>query len=173
MSIVPEIVHDVRVYVNGSTDLKGSADIQLPSFENMTETINGAGLMGEYEAGIYAQFQSMKFTVNWRMITEELIEFLKPEELLIDCRVANQEFDSTNRKQQFIVNRVVVKGRALKNDLGKAEKATGYDGSSEIEVLYIKIERKGKTFIELDKINSIYIVDGIDYMADLRKQLGL
>lgn len=173
MPIVPEIINDYRVYVNGSTDLRGIADLQLPSFESMTETINGAGVLGEYEASVFGSFQSMKFVLNWRMITNELLEFLKPNQLQIDCRIANQEYDSTAGSHKIIPNRVLVKGKALKNDLGKAAKGSGYDGSTEIEVVYIKIEREGKTFIELDKINYIFIVDGVDYMADLRKALGL
>lgn len=173
MPIVPEIINDYRVYVNGSTDLRGIADLQLPSFDNMTETINGAGILGEVESRVFGSFQSMKLVINWRMITGELLEFLKPGELQIDCRIANQEYDSTARANKIIPNRVLVKGNALKNDLGKAAKGSGYDGSSEIEVTYIKIEREGKTFIELDKYNYIFIVDGIDHLAELRKALGL
>lgn len=173
MGLIPEKLNDFRVFVSGSPDLKGVADLQLPSFEAMTETISGAGIAGEYESNNFGHFQSMKFTLNWRMITDELTAFLKPGAIQIDCRLANQEYDQTSGSYQFKANRVVVKGHVIKNDLGKAAKGSPYEGSSEVEVLYIKVERDGKTIVELDKINYIYNVDGVDYLAGIRKALGM
>lgn len=171
--IIPEKLNDFRVFVSGSPDLKGVADLQLPSFDAMTETINGAGMSGEYESVSFGHFQSMKFTINWRTLSDEISEFLRPESIHIDCRLANQEYDSTAGKHKMKANRVVVKGHVTKNDLGKAAKGSPYDASSEIEVLYIKVEREGKTLVELDKINYIYVVDGVDYMKTIREALGM
>lgn len=172
-NVIPEKINDFRVYANGSTDYKGLADLQLPSFDAMTETINGAGIAGEYESTNFGHYQSMKLVLNWSMITEELTEFLKPGSIQVDCRVVNQEYDPTSAKHKFVPNRVLVKGHVTKNDLGKAAKNGKYEGSSEIEVTYIKLERNGKTLIELDKINYVYKVDGVDYMAEIRAGLGL
>lgn len=173
MKTIPEKLNDFRVYINGSPNLKGVADLQLPSFEAMTETVTGGGIAGEYESPNIGHFQSMKLTINWTLLTEEITEFLKPQTLMIDCRLANQEYNPTKGSPEFIANRVLVKGIPINNDTGKAEKGAQYEGSSEIEVLYIKIERAGRTLVELDKINYIYIVDGIDYMASIREALGM
>lgn len=172
-NIIPEKLNDFRIYVNGSTDLKGVADLQLPSFESMSETVSGAGLAGEYESPNIGHFSSMKLTINWKMITGELTEFLRPEVIMLDCRLANQEYNAVKGKHEFKANRVVVKGMPTTNDLGKAEKGATYDGSSEIEVFYIKVQRDNKTLVELDKINYIYKVDGVDYMEKLRNALGM
>ncbi|MDX8367783.1 phage major tail tube protein [Cytobacillus sp. IB215665] len=171
--VIPEKVNDYRVYPNGSTDLRGVADLQLPSFDAMTESITGAGIIGEYEAANYGHFGSMKLTLNWRMITGELTEFLKPEALQLDCRIVNQEYAVAAANHAFTPQRVLVKGQVIKNDLGKVAKGSGYEGSTEIEVTYIKLEREGKTIVELDKMNYIYVVDGIDYMKKIREGLGL
>lgn len=173
MPIVPEKLNDFRVFANGSPDLKGVADLQLPSFDAMTETLSGAGVAGEYESVTFGHFQSMKFVINWRMITDELIDFLRPEAISVDCRLANQEYDSTAGKHRFRPNRVFVRGQVTKNDLGKAAKGSAYEGSSEVEVTYIKVEREGKTIVELDKINYKFVVDGFDYMAAIREALGM
>lgn len=171
--IVPEKLNDFRVYVAGNPDLMGVADLQLPSLEFMTESVAGAGIGGEYESPNIGHLQSMQFTLNWRMITGELLEFLKPQVLTVECRLANQEYFVSKQRHYLKANRVVVRGIPVKNDLGKAEKGSPYDGSTDIEVLYIKVERDGKTLIEVDKINYIYIVDGVDYMAEIREALGM
>lgn len=172
-NVIPEKLNDFRIYANGSGEKTGVADLQLPSFEAMTDTVNGAGIAGEYDSPNIGHFQSMKLTINWRLITGEITEFLKPQMINVDCRLANQEYNPTKGKHEFKANRVVVRGIPTKNDLGKAEKGAANDGSTEIEIHYIKVQREGKTLVELDKDNYIYIVDGVDYMADIRAALGM
>lgn len=170
--IIPEKLNDFRIYTD-STNLKGVGDLQLPSFESMTETVSGAGVAGEYESPNIGHFSGMKLTINWKMITDDITVFLKPKTINIDCRLANQEYDATNGEHEIVANRVVVRGIPTTNDLGKAEKGSPYDASTEVEILYIKIQRDSKTLLELDKVNYVFKVDGVDYMADLRKALGL
>lgn len=173
MGNFPEKVNDMRVFVPGRPDYKGIGDVKLPSFEPLTDTISGAGLAGEYDSVSFGQFGSMKFGINWRMITDELEEFLKLDAVMVDCRIANQEYDTTAGAQKFVPNRVLVRGQVTKNDLGKAEKGSSYEGQTEIEVTYIKLERNGKTLVELDKFNYIYVVSGVDYMQRIRAALGM
>ncbi|WP_036217037.1 phage major tail tube protein [Lysinibacillus sphaericus] len=173
MARIPEKVNDFRVYVNGSPELKGVSDLQLPSLNPKTETVSGGGLMGEYDAPNFSHLESMKATINWRVINDELIEFLKPEVIKVDFRVANQELEGSKGKHEFGVNRIVIRGIPMNNDLGKVAKGSPYEGSSEIEVLYIKMEYNGKTLIEIDKLNYIYRVGDVDYMEKLRAALGM
>lgn len=171
--IIPELINDYRVFVNSTTDLRGLADLQLPKIEAMTETLQGAGIAGEVDTDVLGHFKSMKLTLNWRMVTDELIDFLSPNQMLIDCRIANQEYDSTSGDRKLRPNKVLVKGKCLNRDLGKVKGASPYDASTEIEVVYMKIERDGKTLIEIDKYNYIFKVDGVDHMQQLRSALGM
>lgn len=170
---IPDKLNDFKVYVNGSPDLKGVADLQLPSFEAMTDTISGSGIAGEIESPSIGHFQSMKLTVNWTTILDDLTEFFKPQTIMLDCRLANQEFNPTKGKPEIKATRVVVKGIPVNNNLGSAQKNSKYEGSTEIEVLYIKVERDRKVLVELDKVNYIYKVGGVDYMAQIREALGM
>ena len=40
----------------------------------------------------------------------------------------------------------------------------------EMEILYIKIEVNNKTVLELDKLNFIYVLNGVDMLAKIRSQ---
>ncbi|MFF2794981.1 phage major tail tube protein [Lysinibacillus xylanilyticus] len=173
MPAIPEKLNEFRVYVNGSPELKGVSDLQLPSLKAMAETVGGGGIMGEYESPNYSHLESMKLTINWRSINSELLDFLKPKSLKLDCRLVNQELDSVKMEHGFNVNRVVIRGIPISNDLGKASKGSPYEGSSEIEVLYMKMESNGKTLIEIDKLNYIYRVGDEDFMDKLKAALGI
>lgn len=169
---IPERLNDFRVYRNGS-NLAGVADIQLPSFDAMTETVRGAGIAGEYESANIGHFQSMKLTLNWRALNIDFLSLAAPVSASYDCRGVNQVLDSSTSQYKLEPVRVVVRGMVTKNDPGKMEKNSPSDSSTEIEVTYIKMETEGRTIVELDKLNYIYIVNGVDYLAEARKGLGL
>ncbi|MGE8036824.1 phage major tail tube protein [Lysinibacillus sp. NPDC093692] len=173
MPRIPEKLNDFRAYVNGSPELKGVADLQLPSLNPKAETVSGGGVMGEYDSPNFSHLESMKTTINWRMIGEELLEFLKPVAIKLDFRLANQEYDSLKGSHEFRVNRVVIRGIPMNNDLGKVSKGSPYEASTEVEVLYLKMEYDGKTLVEIDKLNYIYRVGDVDYMEKLRAALGI
>lgn len=173
VNVIPEKLNDFRVYLNGSSDLKGIVDLTLPSFEPLTESVKGAGIAGEYESPNIGHFQSMKLTLNWRVLNDDLSKFLAPVAQKIDCRGANQEFDAATGTYSMKSVRVLVQGTPGKIEPGKMEKGSPYEASTEIEVTYIKIEIDGKTVVELDKLNYKYVVNGVDYLAEVRKALGL
>ncbi|BAQ11446.1 phage tail tube protein fii [Bacillus sp. OxB-1] len=172
MSIIPEKLNDFRVYVNDSPERKGIGDLQLPSLDAMTETVSAAGVLGEYESPNIGHLQSMKLTINWTAtIDKTMTDFYKQEAVKVDCRLADQKYDSG--KHKFVANRVLVQGHVVKHDFGKAAKGSPYEGSTEIEVLYLKIESDKKVLIEYDRTNYIYMVDGVDVLAGLRTALGM
>ena len=43
------------------------------------------------------------------------------------------------------------------------------DTKVKAELWYILIEVGGKTLLELDKLNSVYVVDGVDMLAEVNK----
>ena len=44
------------------------------------------------------------------------------------------------------------------------------DAAVAVEVVYIMIELDGKQRVELDKLNNVYKVNGVDLLAKIRKQ---
>lgn len=173
VNVIPERLNDFRVYADGTTDLLGVANIELPSFEALTETVSGAGIAGEYESPVIGHFGSMKLTLNWRTVTKDSLKLLRQRAQRLDCRGVFQEYDAASGSHRFPQVRVVVQGLPTTSSLGSFEKNSASDGSTELEILYIKIEIDGKTVVELDKLNYKFVVDGTDYLAGIRRGLGL
>ena len=170
---IPEKLNDFRMFVNDSPELKANSDVELPEINFLTQTVSGAGIQGEYESPNYTHLESMKAVINWRLMCDEITEFLKPQTLKIDLRAANQVYNNISGQHEFTVTRAVIKGIPLKNAPGTLSKGAQYDGSTEVEVLYMKLEYEGKVLIEFDKINYIYKVGEVDYSAPLRAALGI
>ena len=66
--------------------------------------------------------------------------------------------------------RVVVRGRQKKLTSGSVAQGAAMEASVTVEITYIMIELDGKKRIELDKMNSVYKVNGVDLLAKVRKQ---
>lgn len=170
---IPERLTAFRVFLDGTNDLKGTADIDLPSFENMKDTVKGAGIAGEYESPTLGHFGSSKLTLNWRTVEKNLLAIMKQQSQRFDCRGAFQDYDAGAGEYRIRQVRVVVQGPPTTIKPGKFEVGATTGGTTEIEALYIKMSIDGKTVVEIDKLNFVCVIDGVDYMADIRAALGL
>ncbi|MFY0545453.1 phage major tail tube protein [Brevibacillus sp. H7] len=173
MNKIPERLNDFRAYRDGTNDLLGVVEVTLPALQALTETVSGAGIAGEFESPTLGQFQSMKVGLNWRTVTSDQVKLSRQQAQRLDLRGANQIYDAATGKYSIKPIRVVVQGPPTNNELGKLAKNSTSDGSTEIEVLYLKIQIEDKTVVEIDKLNYICIIDGVDYLKETRKALGL
>jgi len=56
---------------------------------------------------------------------------------------------------------------------GKLEKNKPQDSELEFTVTYYKLEVDGKVIYEVDPLNCVCVVNGKDYLADVRRNLGM
>lgn len=169
---IPEKLVAFTVYMNGG-DYMGVADVTLPSFEAQTTTVSGAGIAGEYDSPSIGNFGSMTVTLNWRTIERNAARLSSPVAKALDFRGAQQTYDNISGTYRDVPIRVAVRALPKKLDLGKLETNGTTDSSNELEVLYIKVLIDGQELIEYDKLNYIYKVNGVDYLAARRASLGL
>ncbi|MCG8639145.1 MAG: phage major tail tube protein [Desulfobacterales bacterium] len=167
-----EKLTNFRVYLDGD-DLLGTADVQLPDLEAMTDTVKGAGIAGEVEVPILGHYGSMGLTINWRTVNGNTMTLAKPMVHKIELRGSVQVFDAGDGKYSIVGQKVVVQAVPKKTGLGKLDVGAGQDTSSEFEINYIKIFLDGKEVLEIDKYNYICKIDGEDFLAETRKALGL
>ena len=170
---MPEILRDFRVYQSGGNDLKGVVDVTLPSLEAMTETVKGAGIAGEYETAIIGMYKSMTLSLKWGVATTFLLSLSAPKIHELDLRGGIQIRDEASATMRTVAMRVAVRCMPKKTEIGKFEKGGGMDSSNEFECTYLKITLDGKDMIEIDKLNYKCVIDGKDYLADLKDALGM
>ena len=63
---VPELITDMRMYLDGADDLIGVKTLELPKFESATEDITGIGVAGTISAPVLGHFNSMECTLEWQ-----------------------------------------------------------------------------------------------------------
>lgn len=172
MPKIPEKLINYRVYNEGA-DLMGTADISLPDIEYLTESISGAGIAGEIDGATIGHTSSMTVGINFRTVTKDCIKLLAPKAHLLDLRGATQSYDPASGEYEVGKLNIVTKVIPKKVGLGKMASGSPMDTSGEYETIYLKITIDGETKVEIDKINYIFIVDGVDYLKDVKEALGL
>ncbi|MGF7431094.1 phage major tail tube protein [Thermoanaerobacterium thermosaccharolyticum] len=148
------------------------ADVQLPSIEKITDTIKGAGIMGEIDLPVYGQIGSMTFTVNNRADNPKYAILSRPGAINFEVVWVNDIFDSTNIAIGTQQNKVFMIGFNKKYEPGKIEVGAASDGSSEFEIIYYRKIVDGKEVLLIDKLNYKYVVNGKDYMNEIRAALS-
>lgn len=168
---IPGVINNFNLYHKGSALVGLTGEIALPDFEGMTETLSGPGILGEIEEVIIGFFSSMEMEIPFRILDEDAFKLMSPVDVLdLTLRASEQYTVKATGGIDYKGMRVVVRGRQKKLAGGTVKQGGAMDSSVTVEITYIMIELDGKKRIELDKLNSVYKVNGVDLLAKIRKQ---
>jgi Phage tail tube protein FII len=168
---IPEKVINYNVYFGNDKLIGVNADATMPKLEPMTETVSGAGIAGEYESPVPGHFGKLEMDLSFNTVSEDSAKLLVPGTKSLVLRASQQSYDVAGGKMLYRPLKISLKVMPKGVDLGKLSpgKATGTKNT--FEVIYIKIEENSRTLLELDKLNFIYIVYGVDVLATIRSQI--
>lgn len=171
MSKINETVINFQVYEN-ATEFYGMAEVTLPEISNITNEVKGAGISGTFESVVLGHLEAMSLTLNFRTLVKDAIALLEPRDHQIDLRVAQQDKDTVTGQTKVVALKHVFVVKPKKLNPGKVAPATPADASGEYAVTYWATFIGGEKMLEIDILNFIYFVNGVDYLADVRKALG-
>lgn len=165
---IPEKVVNYNVYDDDERLVGVAAELTLPNLEAMTETVSGAGIAGEYESTTPGHFSSMEIQIPFRTLLDKSFSLMKNRGRSIVLRAAQQSFDVSAGETKQRGLKITLRGKPKGLEMGTMAVGQPTETQNTIEVLYMKIEENGRTVLELDKLNFIYIVDGQDMLRDVR-----
>lgn len=164
-------VINFAVYEDG-TEFVGMAKVTLPDLTSLTQSISGAGIAGNVESVLLGHYEAMTLGLSFRNTTKQAIRLAEPRRHNIDLRIAQQDENTVkgavevrNVKHVFAVIPKSTKG-------GTVAPASPTDGSGEYAIRYWANYIDGKKVLEIDPLNFICFINGVDYLAPVRKALG-
>ena len=154
---IPEVLNDFKVYNGDGDELIGiTADMSLAELSNQVASITGAALYAPYT-----------FLVMLYKPVTALVNPLSP--VRINVRGAIQATDRSTGVTDFAGFRYVVYGRTTAMNPGSAQPANPMNSSVTVEATYVLIQIDGETVFELDKLNNICKINGVDVMEKVRR----
>ncbi len=170
-NVVSEKLINFRVY-DSDGELLGLADVELPTLEAMTETVAGAGIAGEVDSPVLGHYGSMTLTLNWRVTELGALRLAAPKAHALELRGSIQRYNAARGEYETQALKVVVRATPKSSGLGSLTPGSPMESSAELEVNYLKLFLAGRAYAEIDKFNYICVIDGRDYLASVRSDLG-
>lgn len=157
---------DYCVFVGGVSLAGRVAKFEHPDLEWTTETANLAGVLGSTTVRLDLKELKAKLTLKDFNATLMAL-FGREKKTPIVIRAAA-------RSQDDVVDpvKVTINGKITKIGSGAWEPGKDGEQTYEFDLDYYKVEDNGVTLFEIDKMNNILIVDGVDIWADMRSALG-
>ena len=168
-SNIPEIINNFNVYTGGTQLIGTSGSITLPTLEAITETMSGAGILGEYDTAVIGQYSSMEQEIPFRILESDIFSIMDPSTgVNLTFRASQQSTVKSTAALAYKQMRIVERGRLKSFTPGKLEMGKQMDASVTLTVLYILVEIDGKTMLEYDKLNDVFILNQTDMLKKIR-----
>lgn len=167
----PAATIQLEIYEDGINRC-GVAKVQLPSIAFPCVSISGTGMMGNMEVPLYGMVDNMTMQIDWLSPTGDAVKLATPEKHQIDMRVVQEYWDTEQSDVGIWPDKYVAIVRAKSFDPGSVAPMAAADTKGEYVVYYFAGYRNGECLWEVDKRNMKCVINGKDYMADVRKALG-
>lgn len=169
MKTIPTKINRYNVYNSGNRLLGMGDELTLPDFEPSSETVSGAGILGEIDDPTPGYFANQEIEIPFRILDKEATDMLDiTKAVQLEIRGAVQTTNSEG-DIEFRGVRVVVRGRSKKFSPGKMKAGNPMDTSITLSILYILIELEGEPVLELDKMNEVFKINGNDILAKVKE----
>lgn len=169
---IPSVLNHYNVYSDGEKLIGAGNDLELPELVNMTDDLDGTAILGTLEEPATGQFESMEMTIKWEWLDKKFFRVGRTSSHpQFTIRASQQVTDSRTGMTDYKPIKIVVRGKNKSINLGTFSKAKKIAPETKIEIAYIKIVIGGEVRLELDKLNFKYILNGIDMMKKIRRQI--
>ncbi|MDR0477512.1 MAG: phage major tail tube protein, partial [Desulfobulbaceae bacterium] len=150
---IPDKLINAKVYYEGSAELLGIGNAELPSLEYITEALSGLGIAGEVETPVMGHFKDLPFKFSWHVPNKQAISLLASTTHHLEVYASIQHHDAGSGELVSEAVKVVLRGMPKKVGIGKIEPAKKMESETELSCGYIKMWIGGDEVLEIDKFN--------------------
>lgn len=150
----------------------GLARVTLPSMNMLSTTVKGAGIAGEIESVLIGQMSAMQLQIQMLTLTKQGISLAEQRIHTWELREVQQTVNGTSGAHSVEAVKHVFKAFPKQMDGGTLQPQSTSDPNIGAAVYYWAEYRNGVKVLELDPINYICFINGVDYLEQVRTALG-
>ncbi|WP_234406310.1 phage major tail tube protein [Methylobacillus glycogenes] len=169
--MLPSILKDFNLF-NDAQSYQGRIDeIILPTLSRKLEEYQGGGMVGPVDIDLGQEKLDLEWTVKgFDLKAMQQYGYVGVAGVGLRFNGAYQEDENCSIKAVEIS----VRGRHVSIESGSAKKGeTNANTKVKSNLSYYKLTVDGEEIIELDLINYVYKVNGVDQLKDMRAAIGL
>ena len=171
MNTIPTKINRYNVYNKGNRLLGVGEEMTLPDFEPSSETVTGAGILGEIDDPTVGYFGNQELEIPFRLLDKETADMMDMTKAVQLTLRAAQQTLTVEGNTEFRSMRVVVRGKSATLSMGSVKSGSSMGSGVTLNLTYILIEVDGESLIELDKLNPTFKVRGVDILQKVREMI--
>lgn len=168
----PAAYLNMEVY-EGGINYAGIAKIKLPEITHTTVTLCASGMMGKIDVPLLGAIENMELQMEFLSPTAEAVTLAEPRAHQLDLRVNEQYWKTQEAQSAFWPEKYSLIVHPKTFNPGNIVQYTASDASGNYSVYFYAAYRGGKQLWEIDKRNMRFVMNGTDYMREMRSNLGL
>lgn len=168
MQGIPSKINMFNLYRDTNVLSGITEEVTLPDFEAMSETISGPGILGEIDDPTIGHFGSQEMEIPFRAYNEDAFSMMNPGNNVNITLRGSIQVTTSGGGVDYVGMRVIVRGKCKSFTGGTVKQGAAMSSSVKLELTYIRIDLDGKCKVELDKLNSIFKLNGVDILAKAR-----
>lgn len=167
---LPHTLRMFNVFVNGNSFVDQALELKLPKIAMKTEEYTGAGMLGPVKLLKAIEAMEVEHTYNGpiREIVADFGAEKHDASLLRFMGSYSEEGTGTDQAVE-----IIVRGRHNEFDQGDAKSGENGNWKVKSDLTYYKQIVDGEEWLEIDVVNKIFRVMGVDRLSAHRRNIGL
>lgn len=169
MAVIPEVLFNMSASVGG-VSLQGDVpSLTLPKLTMKTDEYRGGGMDAPIEMDMGLEKLEASFTSNG--MRRETLKYFGDFDLSGFNCVFRGSFKGRGGATKAVV--ATLRGALKEVDPGEWKVGDKAEMKHSIAVSYYKLEVGGRVIYEIDPVNCIRVIDGVDQLASVRADLAI
>ncbi len=167
--MIPQVLYDTNLFMGGISFSGDVPSVTLPKLTVKTDSFRGGGMGGEIEIDMGLEKLEASFVTTG--VRREAMKYFG----LADQTACNAVFRGAFKGLAGKVTPVIATMRGLLKELDMGDWKPGDKAENKyaMALQYYKLEIDNRVMYEIDMVNCVRVIDGVDQMADVRNALGL
>jgi len=167
---LPKKLKNFNLFNDGHSYLGEVEELTLPTLTRKMEEWRGGGMHGPIDTDHGIEKLSIEWTCGG-YVAHALKQFGAQRHDAVQLRFAGAiQRDDTGEVQAL---EVVIRGRHSEIDFGTAKPGDPTQVKFTSSVSYYKLSIDNETIIEIDLLNMVEIINGVDLLESVRRAIGL
>lgn len=167
--MMTQLLSNTNLFIDGVSFAGDVPSLTLPKMTVKTEGHRGGGMAGEIEMDMGLEKMEASWTTTG--VRREALKFFG----LSDQTSCNAVFRGSFRGHKGDVTPVIatLRGMLKEVDMGDWKPGDKAELKHAMAVHYYKLEIDNRVMYEIDMVNCVRVIDGVDQLADERNAIGL
>lgn len=164
-------ITNANVYLDGNSLLGRAEEVKLPTIKSKMAEHKALGMVGTVE--FFAGLEKMEATIKWASLYADVMKKAANPTKTVQLQIRGSLETQTGQGRIAEVPVVVMLTATFKSiPMGTFKQHENAEFETELTVYYAKMSINGVDIFEVDALENIYKVDGIDILATYRGNIG-